>query len=132
MQWPENLPAVDLVAPLPPDANECKVEAMAINRVGRTVMTVGHQLDRTENHWLVIGSIAAAGLVSIILGVATLNGFQSSGSGDLVVSSTMGSGLDLAIVVVAMLALLSLELTHVGSRRPRHARVTTDIDAAHA
>lgn len=101
-------------------------------RWGRQVITVGHQLDRTENHWLVIGSIAAAGLVNIILGVATLNGFQSSGSGDLVVSSTMGSGLNLAIVVVGILALLSLELAHVTRCWPVRAKVIRASCAAHA
>ncbi len=95
-------------------------------------MTVGHQLDGTENHWLVIGLIAAAGLVSIILGVATLNGFESSGSGDLVVSSTMGSGLNLAIVVVVMLALLRLELAHVTRSGRSHAKVIRAAYAAHA
>ena len=122
---------MDLVAPLPPDANECKVAAMAIDRVGRTVVTVEHQIDRTEDHWVVV-AVVATGLVSIILGVATLSGFQSSGSGDLVVSSTMGGGLNLAIMLVGTLALLSLELAHRSGRRARHARVAVAAGRAFA
>jgi hypothetical protein len=74
-------------------------------------------MNRRRSHWLNTGATVATGLVGIILGIVTLNGFQGSGSGDLVVSSTMGSGVSLALVLAGTLALLSLDLAHATSRR---------------
>jgi hypothetical protein len=78
-------------------------------------------MDRTGSHWLAIGSIVATSVVTIMMGIATLNGFESSASGDLVVPSAVGSGLNLAILLAGTLVLLSLEVGQVRSRRARHA-----------
>lgn len=89
-------------------------------------------MNRNGSHWLAISWIVATGLISIILGIVTMNGFQSSASGDLMISSTMWSGVSLAILLVGTLALLSLDLAHVMRRRPRRARMTGASNAAHA
>jgi hypothetical protein len=83
-----------------------------------------NNMNRTESHWLAIGSIVATGLVSVILGIVTLQGFRSSASGDLVISPTMVSWISLAMVLVGTLVLLRLELEHVTSRRTSDARWT--------
>lgn len=78
-------------------------------------------MDRTGSHWLGIGSIVATVLVALIAGRATLDGFQSSASGDLAVPAPLGGGLNLAILLVGTLVLVCLELGHVRSRRARQA-----------
>jgi hypothetical protein len=83
-------------------------------------------------HRLAVGSLIAMGLVSMILGIATLDGFESSASGDLVMSSTIWSDMILATMLVGAVALLSLALAHVTSRRPKPARVTGASVAADA
>jgi hypothetical protein len=89
-------------------------------------------MSRKESHWLAIGSLVATGLIGIVLGIVTMNGFQSSVSGDLVISSTMGGGIGLATVLVATVALLRLEFAPMTRRRPKHARVTGASVAARA
>jgi hypothetical protein len=89
-------------------------------------------MNRIGSHLVVIGSLIAMGLVSMILGIVTLDGFESSASGDLLMSSTMWSGVSLAILMVGAAALLGLALAHVTSRRPKHARVTRASVAADA
>jgi hypothetical protein len=72
------------------------------------------------------------GLIGMILGIVTLDGFESSASGDLVMSSTMWSGMILATMLVGAVALPSLALAHMASRRPKHAMVTGASVAADA
>jgi hypothetical protein len=83
-------------------------------------------------HRLAAGSLIAMGLTGMILGIVTLDGFGSSASGDLVISSTMWSGMSLATMLVGAVALLSLALAHVTSRRPKHARLAGTPVAADA
>jgi hypothetical protein len=84
------------------------------------------------SHRLVVGSMIAMGLVGIVLGIVTMDGFQSSASGDLVISSIMGSGISLATILVGTVSLLGLEFARMTSRRPKHARVAAASVAAHA
>jgi hypothetical protein len=79
-------------------------------------------MDRKGSTWLAIGAIATLGLVSIILSLATLNGFRSSGGGDLLVSPAMANGMNLALLVGAIV-ILGLEFAHVRRLRRRHTPV---------
>jgi hypothetical protein len=74
-------------------------------------------------HRFAVASIGATGLVGIIAGTVSLSGFQSPSSGDLA-SSSAGSGLIPAIVLVGTMALRSLQLVHIASLRPRRATAT--------
>ena len=84
------------------------------------------------SHRLAVGSIVATGLVGIVLGIVTMNGFQSPVGGDLVISSAVGGGISLAAVLAGASALLGLELARMRSRQPKHARMTGASVAARA
>jgi hypothetical protein len=71
--------------------------------------------------WPAIGSIVALGMVSVLLSIGTLAGFQSSSAGDLIVTSTPGSWMSVTILLTGTLALVSLELVRVKLGRQRHA-----------
>ena len=81
-------------------------------------------MDRRVNAWVKLGAIAGLGLVSVILAIVTLSGAATSGGGDLLVSSSMANGIDLAILLGAAI-ILGLELAHMRSRRIRRARVVS-------
>jgi hypothetical protein len=79
-------------------------------------------MDHRVGTWLAIGAVATLGLASIILSIATLNGFRSSGGGDLLVSPAMANEMNLALLVGAIV-ILGLEFAHVRRLRRRHAPV---------
>ena len=78
-------------------------------------------MDRKVSTWLVIGAIVTLGLVSIVLSIATLNGFRSAG-GDLLVSPAMANGMNLALLL-GSIVILGLEFAHVRHLRQRRAPV---------
>ena len=88
-------------------------------------------MDRRVNAWVKLGAIAGLGLVSLILAIVTLSEAATSGGGDLLVSPSMASGMDLAVLVGAAI-ILGLELAHMKSRRIRRARVVSLRPAARA
>jgi hypothetical protein len=73
-------------------------------------------MDRGAGHLLAVGCVVAAGVLAIVAAAITLEGFRGSGSGDLVVSSAMGNGLSLALLLLSTLALLFLVLRYLPSR----------------
>ena len=75
---------------------------------------------------LAVGAIVATGLTGILLVIVSLNGFQNPSTGDVAISSMGGRLLSLAILLVGMLGLLSLELTHT-MRRLQHAAVASAV-----
>ena len=79
-------------------------------------------MDRKAGTWLAIGAIATLGFVSIVLSVATLGGFSSSNGGDLLVSPAMANGMNVALLVGAIV-ILGLEFAHVRHLRRQHAPV---------
>ena len=79
-------------------------------------------------HKRVVGAIAAAGLAGMGLAIALLNGFRSSTSSDLAVSSKLGIWLSLATLLVGVLILLHLERARAIGRRPGHAGATRAAD----
>jgi hypothetical protein len=81
-------------------------------------------MDRRVNIWVKLGAIAGLGLVSVILAIATLSGAATSGGGDMLVSPSMATGIDVAILLGAAI-ILGLELAHMRSRRIRRARVAS-------
>ena len=76
-------------------------------------------MDRRVRVWLAVGAIAVTGLIGVILMIVTLSGMQSSGSGDLMVSPAMASGINLA-VLVGTIVILGLEFMHVRRLRRRY------------
>lgn len=78
-------------------------------------------MDRRVGYMLAAGCVVAAGAIAIVAAAMTLNGFQDSAGGDVVVSSAMGKGLSLALVLFATLPVLVLCL-----RRLPSCRVTSD------
>jgi len=64
-------------------------------------------MHRRVNVWVKLGAIAGLGLVSVILAIVTLSGAATSGGGDLLVSSSMANGIDLAILLGAAIILAS-------------------------
>jgi hypothetical protein len=77
-------------------------------------------MDRRVSVWLAVSAIAVTGIIGVILMIVTLSGIESSGSGDLMVSPAMASGINLA-VLVGTIVILGLEFMHV--RRLRHRYV---------
>jgi len=80
-------------------------------------------MNHRRSHRLLAASSAAAGVVSVALGIVSLNRLQSSAFGGPVVASTIGSTMSLGIVAAGTLVLLILELAHVTWRRRERARL---------
>jgi hypothetical protein len=72
-------------------------------------------MDQARSRWFVVGSMVAAGVASILLGIIALSRFLSDASGHDVVSSAGGS--TLIIVLLGTLCLFALERTDSTGRR---------------
>lgn len=80
--------------------------------------SAGGHMYRERTHWLAIGLLLTI-LASVVLGIATLSGFGSAPSGDLVAASTATS--TNLLLAGGALALLVLEFAHT-HRRPIRVR----------
>jgi hypothetical protein len=78
-------------------------------------------MTRNRNHWVAIGLLFTS-LVGAILGIATLAGFGSAPSGDVMLSSS-ATTTDL-LGAFGALTLLGLDLVH-GRRQNRTVRATS-------
>ena len=74
-------------------------------------------MERKQIGRFLIGAVVATGLGTILLTLVALRGFESPASGDLVVSTALGTSVCLAILLVGSFAILSLELAHLMRRR---------------
>ncbi|MFI5258775.1 MAG: hypothetical protein ACHQ01_04095 [Candidatus Limnocylindrales bacterium] len=76
-------------------------------------------MSRTQSRWLVVGSLVAAGMASLILSVVSLSGFAAPPGGDSM--TTQASGLAPTTLLLGTLALLGLEVAHALGRRATRA-----------
>jgi hypothetical protein len=72
-------------------------------------------VDSSRSHSIVIGTIVATAVVSVVSGAATLSGFGSAPAGDVIVSSTPAAGT--LLLLVGLVLMIGLEWSHVSARR---------------
>ena len=77
-------------------------------------------MKRNKGRWFAAAPIVATGLAGIVLGFLAMNGVASPASGDLAVSATTLNGMNMGILLAA-LVLIGLALAHTASRRLRLA-----------
>ena len=75
---------------------------------------------RKHSGRFLVGAVVT-GLATILLTLVALHGLPAPPSGDLVASTAIGTSMSLAVLLVGTLAILSLELVHLLSRRLVHA-----------
>lgn len=72
-------------------------------------------MDSSRSHRIVIGTIVATAVVSVVFGAATLSGFGSPSAGDVIVSWTPAAGT--LLLLVGLVLMIGPEWSHLSARR---------------